>query len=380
MLTAFSLRSSRATIEGANSVPKRRAMQASNAVLRLSEKIQALFCQLPFASRFHQVGTDKSVHNGNQWRLQPQQLRLAILALTAIALGRETVQAQNSPAMGVSPKSFAFAAVQEGANPGDQTLDIAGANLNWTASGTTPWLALTPSSGTTSGPVTITVTTGSLKTGTYTDVITVSAGGSQSVTVPVTFYVAPKEGVGPPAPAIIPHSANATWEAVCVDRSLNLLGDFQGSIFGYGEGSWSVGPSVSTQLIKFDLAKERAGFNTAVGVGASFRYYNKIQIKDSNGQQKGNAVTISQVKQECRQTTFKARSEKSYLAAPMFSITPTLYVTKPTNQGDLEAQPAILLGFFEDILNFGVGWNLTGPPGEKGNVFLLMSIGAGFNF
>jgi hypothetical protein len=101
-------------------------------------------------------------------------------------------------------------------------------------------------------------------------------------------------------------------------------------------------------------------------------------IKDKNG--KDESITISQVKQECRQTTFKARSEQSYLAAPLFSITPTLYVTKPTNQGDLEVQPAILLGLFEDILNFGVGWNLTGPPGEKGNVFLLMSIGAGFNF
>lgn len=315
-----------------------------------------------------------------RWKLHTQELYLRILFLAVVGVCHESVQAQNTPAMGVSPKNLVFAAVQEGANPGDQTLDIAGANLNWTASGTTSWLALSPPAGTTSGQVTISVTTGSLKTGTYTDVITVSDGGSQEVTVPVTFYVTPKEGVGPPVPPNIPQSANSTWEAVCVDRSLNLLGDFQGSVFDYWKGSWSVGPSVSTQLIKFDLAKERAGFNTSVGVGASFRYYNKIQIKDSNGKPKNPPVTISQVKQECRQTTFKARSEKSYLAAPLFSITPTLYVTKPTSQGDLEVQPAILLGFFEDILNFGVGWNLTGPPGEKGNVFLLMSIGAGFNF
>jgi len=246
-----------------------------------------------------------------------------------------------------------------------------------TLSGNSSWLALTPSSGATSGQVTIAVTTGSLKTGTYTDVITVSAGGSQEVTVPVTFIVTPKDGVGPPAPPSIPHSANSTWENVCVDKSLNLLGDY---------GQWSVGPSVSTQLIKFDLSKERAGFNTSVGVGAAFRFYRGITIKDQNGDPlkdkngEDKTITISQINQKCRQTTFKARSEKSYLAAPLFSITPTLYVTKPTNQGDLEVQPAILLGFFEDILNFGVGWNLTGPPGEKGNVFLLMSIGAGFNF
>lgn len=365
-------------------------MPTSNAFFRVITRLQSLIHQLPFASQLHQLGRRKSARNRNRWRCVPHQLCVAILALIAISINPQTSHAQNTSAMGVSPKELAFAAVQGGANPEKKTLDIAGANLNWTASGTASWLALSPLTGTASGQVTITATTGSLKTGTYTDVITVSDGGSQEVTVPVTFIVTPKGGVGPPAPPSIPQSANSTWEAVCVDRSLNLLGDFQGSIFGYGEGSWSVGPSVSTQLIKFDLAKERAGFNTSVGVGASFRYYNKIkikdpngntrQIKDSQGNSRDNEVTISQVKQECRQTTFKARSEKSYFAAPMFSITPTLYVTKPTSQGDLEVQPAVVVGFFEDILNFGVGWNLTGPPGEKGNVFLLMSIGAGFNF
>lgn len=328
--------------------------------------------QLSLVPRFRQFSRGKSAHNRNPWRFQPQQLCLAILALAAIALSHETVQAQNASAVGVNPKSLVFAAVQGGANPGNQTLDIGGANLNWTASGTTSWLTLSPPSGTNSGQVTITVTTQSLTTGTYSDVITITTTSTdtQLAKIPVTVYVTPPEGVGPPVPPSIPHSADSTWKEVCVDKSLNLLGDL---------GQWSVGPSVSTQLIKFDLAKERAGVNTSVGVGASFRFYRDIEIRDSNANTK-DTISISQVKQECRQTTFKARSGKSYLAAPLFSITPTLYATKPTNQGDLEVQPAILLGFFEDILNFGVGWNLTGPPGEKGNVFLLMSIGAGFNF
>jgi hypothetical protein len=246
-------------------------------------------------------------------------------------------------------------------------------------------LTLTPATGTNAVTVTATVSTGTLTTGTYSSVIEVNASGAEKATIPVTFYVTPSQGVGPPVPPTIPSSANSVWKEACVDKSLNLNGDFQNGLFGWGAGQWSVGPAVSTQLIKYDLAKKQAGFNTSVGVGASFRFYEDIIIKDTDGKpikdkngKPEKPVTISQVKRECRQTSFGDR--KIYLAAPLFSITPTLYVTKPTDQGDLAVQPALLVGFFEDILNFGVGFNLTGPPGEKGNVFLLMSIGAGFSF
>jgi hypothetical protein len=39
-----------------------------------------------------------------------------------------------------------------------------------------------------------------------------------------------------------------------------------------------------------------------------------------------------------------------------------------------------MLGFFDDIINIGTGFNLTGNNGEVGDVFLLMSLGAGFNW
>lgn len=178
----------------------------------------------------------------------------------------------------------------------------------------------------------------------------------------------------------LPSSANSEWHKHCVDNSLNLNGDFQSakSIFGLIDGQWSVGPAVSTQLIKYDMAKKQAGFNASVGAGASFRFYRPIRIKDRDGSllQK---VNIGQVRTECRQTSF-GWDRNSYKASPLFSITPTLYATKPTSAGDLAVQPAIVLGFFEDVLNFGVGFNLTGPPEEKGHVFLLMSIGTGFSF
>ncbi|WP_454061075.1 hypothetical protein [Candidatus Nitrospira salsa] len=244
-----------------------------------------------------------------------------------------------------------------------------------------------------------------------------------------------------PTLAEIPPSANMDWVDVCVDRSLHLNGDIQSFKTG-GFGQWSVGPSVSTQLIIYDFGKKKAGVNQALGVGASFRFYRPITIKDANGNPmdflstpsapqavtipftedeyevkqdrlaalenktspsaqdlldiaslttaltsyedaikkiEKSRVYISQIKQECRQTSF-GRDTNGYLSAPMFSITPTLFASEPIDQNDVAIQPALLFGFFEDILNIGVGFNLTGPAGQKGNVFLLMGIGAGFDF
>jgi hypothetical protein len=269
----------------------------------------------------------------------------------------------------VTPSKLSFLATQGGSNPGTQTLTAPA--TAWTATASANWVSLNPNSGTGNETITVTVAYQTLMPGTlYGDILFNSSG--QSVKVPVTFsIIAPQP--------LIPSSANEEWAKACVDKSLNLNGDFQKGdpMFKKGAGNWSVGPSISTQLLKYDLAKKQAGFNTSVGAGASFRYYKDIEIKNEKGTTV-DTVTVSKVRSECRQTSFDSR--KAYLAAPFISITPTLYVTKPTNEGELSVQPAILLGFLEDIINVGVGWNLTGAPGEKGNVFLLMSIGYGFAF
>ncbi|MEO8324823.1 MAG: hypothetical protein ABI618_03170 [Nitrospirota bacterium] len=189
------------------------------------------------------------------------------------------------------------------------------------------------------------------------------------------------------------------WYNECVDKDLLVNGDFQSgeNLFGmpWFPGQWSVGPSLNTQLIKYDFAKKKAGFNTSIGIGASFRFYPTILLKniDPNKNEPpatkaDDSVNISEIKAGCRQTSYgsgqgqnpKTKKNWDYYAAPLFSITPTLYATKPVADDDLSLQPAILLGFFEDILNMGVGFNLTGPSGEKGNVFILMGIGYGFKF
>ena len=139
-------------------------------------------------------------------------------------------------------------------------------------------------------------------------------------------------------------------------------------------GQLSVGTAIQAQAVRYDLAKHQATFNTGLGAGASFRYY-----KDIFNPITREKVPVSRIKQDCRAATFRLKNENT-LAAPLFSITPTIFASKLDDTSNLTVQPAIMIGFFEDILNIGAGFNLTGKPGEVGHVFLLMSIGMGFQF
>lgn len=297
----------------------------------------------------------------------------------------------------------------------------------------------------------------------------------------------------------------------CLKTDQKLTGDIQGSehalnlgFTGVARGQWSVGTTVSTQLVRYDFAKKKAALNESLGAGASFRFYrhrpigghkeairagvaqvggalknegwvykwesqlvkvmNKVWsdpknktfkplfdtaaqhagygngykefIDDENSdgakdrkakkiylelmvqdainkefwnKNDGNdplenfkaqrtldgvvtsdsaifnetteqwELPVSFIKTDCRQSTFATRDDNTFVA-PTFSIAPTLYITKPLDDGELAVSPALLLGFFGDIVNVGVGFNLTGESGEKGNVFMLMSLGAGFQF
>ncbi|WP_051961643.1 DUF1349 domain-containing protein [Methylobacter sp. BBA5.1] len=113
-----------------------------------------------------------------------------------------------NPTIGVSPGSLSFAAT-EGSNPANQTLAITnagGGTLNWTASadGAAPaWLAVSPTSGTGDGTLTVSVNSASLAPGTYTKAITIAAEGATNTpqTVNVTLTVSPADnptiGVSP---------------------------------------------------------------------------------------------------------------------------------------------------------------------------------------
>ncbi|GJL52689.1 MAG: hypothetical protein NPIRA01_39160 [Nitrospirales bacterium] len=163
--------------------------------------------------------------------------------------------------------------------------------------------------------------------------------------------------------------------ADCWDNTVEYSGDLPGWRSSTFEGEWTVGLAAQAQALKYDFASKKAGFNSGLGAGVSFRFYQDVKVP-THGRK-----PISQIRTECRMSTWKTK-EETWLpkATPLFSISPIVYATQLTSEDDLAVEPAIMLGFFDDIVNFGTGFNLTGKDGEVGNVFLLLSIGAGFNW
>jgi len=116
------------------------------------------------------------------------------------------------PAIGVSSPNLSFIAQQSGNNPAPQVVSIrntGGGTLSWTAGDNAGWLAVSPTSGTGNGTVTITPVLGSLGVGTHTSIVTLSAPGAQPVAIPVTFSVTP----APAPPAIGVSSTSVSFTA-----------------------------------------------------------------------------------------------------------------------------------------------------------------------
>ena len=131
-----------------------------------------------------------------------------------------------------SPTSLSFTQTLGGAAPGTQTITVGsstGTSLNFTAAATsstaTPWLSVTPPSGSTPATLTVTANGSSLNASTtpYTGQITITAAGSANVVnVPVTLTVNAgtlsatpasltfSQAAGGSAPAALPISVSGT--------------------------------------------------------------------------------------------------------------------------------------------------------------------------
>ena len=128
---------------------------------------------------------------------------------------------------------------------------------------------------------------------------------------------------------------------------------------------WSVsmGTVAGLKMYSYDLAEKKASLADGLGIGTPIRFHG------------GN---VHAIKQACRtrsyrMTTLDENPKTGTLGNHWFSITPTLYVSKNTNDSDIAIQPAIVLSFWNDILHFGTGFNLSGP--NQGNVLLLFGVG-----
>ncbi len=144
----------------------------------------------------------------------------------------------------------------------------------------------------------------------------------------------------------------------------------------------SAGPTITTQLIRYNFATEKASFNAqGIGIGAAFRYYASNDISPAPG---STDRDIRRVKSECRAntlTTFEGDQSK-YKASAWISLSPVVFASIEEGSNgtseNLSVQPAIVVGLLRDLFNIGVGWNMAGQ--NRGQVFLLMGIGTGFKF
>ena len=117
-----------------------------------------------------------------------------------------TLDPPTPPALSVSPAALSFSAVAGGPSPAAKTLSVSntgGGSLDWTASESASWLAVSPASGTNAGTVTVTPSISGLTAGTYTADITLAAAGATGSpkTVTVTLTVDPPT---PPALSVSP--------------------------------------------------------------------------------------------------------------------------------------------------------------------------------
>ncbi|MFH1891179.1 MAG: T9SS type A sorting domain-containing protein [Candidatus Zixiibacteriota bacterium] len=106
--------------------------------------------------------------------------------------------AEPPPTIVLDPTSFTFNAVQDGANPSDQALNISnggGGTLNWTAGDDAAWLTLAPASGSGDAAVAVQVDITGLTANTYSATITVSdpaaSNSPQTASVELVVSAAP---------------------------------------------------------------------------------------------------------------------------------------------------------------------------------------------
>ena len=173
-------------------------------------------------------------------RLMSEMPELTQLAAPPIPSSSPPAQ---KPAIGVSSPSFSFSARQGDGTPTTQALtvtNIGGGTLNWSAAATAAWLTLGPAFGKDTGTIALTATAGSLTSGTYNTIITLSAAGATAVTIPVSLTVE-----AAPVPPII-RTSPATLSFTAVQGDSNSSSQTV-SISNTGGGflTWSASENVS---------------------------------------------------------------------------------------------------------------------------------------
>jgi hypothetical protein len=118
-----------------------------------------------------------------------------IITITASGATTKTIPVtltltNNNPIITTNPTSLTFNSIIGGNNPANQSFTITntgGGTLIWSASDNVNWLLLSSSTGTAPSTVIVSVDITGLIAGTYNGIITITASGATTKTIPVTL-------------------------------------------------------------------------------------------------------------------------------------------------------------------------------------------------
>ena len=187
-------------------------------------------------------------------------------------------------ALQATPTTLSFQAVQGGASPSSQILNVLKSNnhtVNWSSKDNATWLSVSPTSGsiTNSAQISVSVNPAGLAAGTYTATVTVTATKGGNISVPVTLTVTSGSTTRSTSTSTSSSGSTVTltWQP---STSTNLSGYkvYMGTASGVYNSPITVG-----NLISYTVS--------SLGVGST--YYFAVTGYDTSGNESGFSNEVS---------------------------------------------------------------------------------------
>ena len=180
-----------------------------------------------------------------------------------------------SPAISASPAALSFAQTIGLPTAAPQTVSInSEISTNFSATSNANWLVVTPASGITPGPLTVSIVTAGLVPGTYPATISIGTGTAAAFTVPVTLTLTAAATSITAQPETVSFTASATSTATPQPQTVTLTSPgsqfaFKASASTVSGGSWlTVTPLSGITPASLTVAVFLAGLKAGQYTGA----------------------------------------------------------------------------------------------------------------
>ena len=280
------------------------------------------------------------------------------ISVTASGASPQTISvkltvAAPAPSLSLSTNKATFSFTLGGSTPATQTVNVSnagGGTLSWSASSNSPWLTVSPASGSGAGTLTLGINTAGLSAQTYNGAVSVTASGAanspQSIAVTLTVSTAAPSTV---VSAVV-NSASWIGGTVAPGELVTIGGSLLGPSTGISGGVDPVSGKLVTQL-----GGTTVTFN---GVAAPLLYSSATQI---------NAIVPYEIA-GCSQVTVQVQFQSSTSAGTSFpcaSAAPGIFTFSASGTGQAAAA------------NQNGTFNGVSSPAPKGSYVTLYFTGGG---